>query len=229
MLKILIISKSEEYPLLLENFYKGSDVELMKTTSMDDLEDLVLDFIPTVIICDQKFGSISIVQIKKIVDKLQPNNILVGLGDCFGAKDLDTLIDAGIREFFCYGTDIRLIDMRIRALIKTPSLHVASDDKVLYSDNEDIQINLSQNTLFQHGKPVHVTQLEFNLIIFFLENKNTLLKREDIVQKIWHETADQISEVNLRKVDSFVKKLRHKLDNLQSIKSVRGLGYRWEE
>jgi DNA-binding response OmpR family regulator len=95
------------------------------------------------------------------------------------------------------------------------------------SDKENIVVNLNQSTLYKNGRPVHLTQLEYDLVIYFLKNKNTLLNREDIVSKIWYEDKD--NQVNLRKVDSFVKKVRAKLGDLQSIKSVRGLGYRWEE
>jgi DNA-binding response OmpR family regulator len=226
---LLKISKSDDYHLLLEKFYIDSDTIIEYTNTIDNVEYLVENFIPDIIMCDARFGNVSIIQIKKIIDAIKPNIMIVALSDCFGDNNLDSLMDSGVSEFICYNGDLRLTDKRLKLLLGDVTKPVidSSTDDVLTSDKEDIIINLTQNTLYQHGKPVHVTQLEFNLLVYFLQNKNTLLKRADIVEKIWHEDSD--SEVNYRKVDSFVKKLRAKVDNLSSIKSVRGLGYRWEE
>jgi len=226
-MKVLLISKSNEYNTLLQTFYKGSDTKVAYTDTIDNLEEILLEANPNLVICDNQFGSIGVVQIKKIIDDIKPNVVITAVGDCFGNYDLDNLLDSGIQEFLCYNTDLRLTDRRIKSLVgeQKPQTNTGSDN-VLVSDKENIIINLTQNTLYKNGKPINLTQLEYNLMVYFLENKNTLLKREDIVEKIWKESMD---EANLRKVDSFVKKVRSKVDNLTSIKSVRGLGYRWEE
>lgn len=231
MLNILLISKDYDYRLLVESYYKESDVKVVYTDTIENLEDLIRTENINLVMCDGKFGSISVVQIKKIIDGIKPNMVVVSIGDCFGNSDLDSFIDAGIAEFICKQADLRLTDRRLRTLLDGNKLSLVSksSDDILISEKENIQINLTQNTLYHNGKAVHVTQLEFDLLVYFLENKNTLLKRADIIEKIWNQPADEVNATNLRKVDSFVKKVRHKLDNLQSIKSVRGMGYRWVE
>ncbi|WP_423363741.1 winged helix-turn-helix domain-containing protein [Mycoplasma sp. P36-A1] len=231
MTNLLLISKDLDFKELAYNYYKNTETQLYFTSSIDSLEEIVRTKNINIVLCDVKFGSISVVQIKKIIDRIKPNVIVTSLGECFGDNDLDSFIDAGIAEFICKRADLRLTDRRLQSLLghKVSISNNNTNDEVLVSEKENIQINLTQNTLYHNGKAVHVTQLEFDLLVYFLQNKNTLLKRSDIIEKIWNQPSEEINAINSRKVDSFVKKVRHKLDNLQSIKSVRGLGYRWVE
>jgi len=226
-MRILLISKSNEYNTLLQNYYRNSGSTVTYTDTIDDIQQLVLDTNPTIVVCDIKFGNIGIVQIKKMVEQVKTHTVFCAVGDCFGNNNLDPLLDSGIEEFLCYNTDLRLSDRRMKSLLGESSIKKeVSDENLLVSDKEHIKVNLAQQTLYQNGKPIPLTKLEFDLVVYFLQNKNTLLTREEIINQIWPEEVDKS---NLRKVDSFVKKLRSKLDGLNSLLSIRGQGYRFEE
>ena len=75
------------------------------------------------------------------------------------------------------------------------------------------------------GKPVDLTPKEYELLIYFKNNRSIALSRESILNAVWG--YDYFGD--LRTVDTHVKKLRAKLGDCGSmIETVRGYGYRFE-
>lgn len=75
------------------------------------------------------------------------------------------------------------------------------------------------------GTPAELTPKEYELLIYFKNNKNIALSRESILNAVWG--YDYFGD--LRTVDTHVKKLRAKLlDSGGLIETVRGYGYRFE-
>ena len=66
--------------------------------------------------------------------------------------------------------------------------------------------------------PVLLTKTEFELVKLLTENKEEIVSRDKIVEKIWGWDASD----NL--LDSTIKKIRQKLGK-EKIKTVRGIGY----
>ena len=66
--------------------------------------------------------------------------------------------------------------------------------------------------------PVLLTKTEFELVKLLTENKEEIVSRDRIVEKIWGWDASD----NL--LDSTIKKIRQKLGK-EKIKTVRGIGY----
>ena len=74
-------------------------------------------------------------------------------------------------------------------------------------------------------KPLELTPKEYNLLLYFLDNKGVALSREKILNGVWN--YDYFGD--LRTVDTHVKQLRSKLgESGNMIVTVRGVGYRLE-
>lgn len=75
------------------------------------------------------------------------------------------------------------------------------------------------------GVPCDLTPKEYELLVYFKNNKNIALSRESILNAVWG--YDYFGD--LRTVDTHVKKLRAKLrECCAMIETVRGYGYRFE-
>lgn len=75
------------------------------------------------------------------------------------------------------------------------------------------------------GDTIELTPKEYELLIYFKNNKNIAASRESILNAVWG--YDYFGD--LRTVDTHVKKLRAKLGVCGSfIETVRGFGYRFE-
>ena len=89
----------------------------------------------------------------------------------------------------------------------------------------NLEINLEERTVKENGEIFELTLKEFELLTFLVQNKNIVLTRERIVEKVWG--YDYMGET--RTIDNHIQKLRKKLDLKDNIKTVFGLGYRLEE
>ncbi len=79
-------------------------------------------------------------------------------------------------------------------------------------------------TLAVAGGPVRLTRREFELLRFLVENRNRVLSRDRLLERVWG--YDRLIET--RSVDVHVGRLRSKLRTAgQQIETVVGLGYRF--
>ncbi|MBV7271447.1 response regulator transcription factor [Clostridium sp. PL3] len=90
---------------------------------------------------------------------------------------------------------------------------------------EDLEIHLEEMVVKKGGENIELTLKEFELLIFLVQNKNVVLTRDKLIEKIWG--YDYIGES--RTIDNHIQKLRKKLDLKDKIKTVFKLGYRLEE
>ena len=90
--------------------------------------------------------------------------------------------------------------------------------KIKYNDYE---INTEERTVYLDGKRINITTLEFDLLLYLLNNKNKSLTREMILNDVWG--SDYFGSD--RVVDDSIRRLRKKMPNLL-INTVYGFGYR---
>ena len=90
--------------------------------------------------------------------------------------------------------------------------------------------DFEKKTLMRHGEPAELTALECRLLEFFLNNRGIVLSRETLLERIWDADERFVEE---RTLNVTIRRLRMKVeDNPQQpayIKTVFGLGYKWED
>lgn len=88
-----------------------------------------------------------------------------------------------------------------------------------------LEINEKRREVKIDGELVELTPKEYELLIYFKNNKSIALSRENVLNSVWG--YDYFGD--LRTVDTHVKKLRAKLGSCgMMIETVRGYGYRFE-
>lgn len=89
-----------------------------------------------------------------------------------------------------------------------------------------LKIELARRLVKVNEKIITLAPKEYDMLIYFIENKNQVLTREQILDAIWGPEYDGYD----RAVDTHIKKLRAALgDSNHYIKTVIKKGYMWEE
>ena len=87
----------------------------------------------------------------------------------------------------------------------------------------------NRRLLLKAGKPIELTQVEFQIMELFFRSPGTALSREKILKGVWGE--NYFGDVKI--VDVNIRRLRMKIEDEPSspthIMTVWGYGYRWEE
>ena len=88
-------------------------------------------------------------------------------------------------------------------------------------------LNLRSRTLTKNGEPIDLTQVEFQIMEYFLKNENVALERGEILAKVWGE--NYYGDIKI--VDVNIRRLRIKIEddpsNPRHIVTVWGYGYKW--
>lgn len=137
-------------------------------------------------------------------------------------------LDHGADDYIVKPFAIEELLARLRAVLRRVKIEKKSVDK-----NNDVQkvvkfndltIETDNRIVHRGDKTVDLTKREYKLLMTLIENKNNVVTREELLNKIWR--PDSKIETNV--VEVYIRYLRNKIDipNEPSyIKTVRGTGY----
>ncbi len=120
---------------------------------------------------------------------------------------------------------------RVDALYRRVGIANKSSEKTNDSEyilrSGEFALNLRNRTLTKNGVLIELTQVEFQIMEYFLSNQGAALDRNDILTHVWGENyfgEDKVVDVNIRR-------LRMKVEDVPSnpvhLTTVWGMGYKW--
>lgn len=113
---------------------------------------------------------------------------------------------------------------KVKALLKRTYEIGNENNNEIYEFN-GLKVDIEGHNVYLHDKVIELSPKEFDLLVYFIKNKNIVLSREKILDKVW----DMDYEGDVRTVDTHIKRLREKLgDRACLIDTVRGSGYKFE-
>ncbi len=114
----------------------------------------------------------------------------------------------------------KILVARVQAILRRSN---ASTEETL--EYNGIVLNRSAHEVTIDGKRIDLSFKEFELLSYFMENKDIALSRERILNHVWD--YDYFGDA--RTIDTHVKKLRSKMGEKGScIKTIWGMGYKFE-
>lgn len=113
--------------------------------------------------------------------------------------------DAGADDYVLKPFDFRELLARVNVFIKRSNISVIETRKLSIADFE---MDLDTKTAVRRGKKIELTLKEFALMEILLKNKNKLLTRDYIIEKVWN--IDFETGTNI--IDVYVNYLRKKVD-----------------
>ncbi len=129
--------------------------------------------------------------------------------------------DAGADDYIVKPFDFQELLVRIRALLKRLHHPVATGNMLKVGD---LVMNLDSKEVTREGRAIPLTAKEFQLLEYFIRNKNKVVSRIDIALNVWDIDFDTKTNV----IDVYVNFLRKKIEKDFSSKLIYtqvGMGY----
>ena len=142
-----------------------------------------------------------------------------------GESDRVSGLELGADDYVTKPFSLRELVARVRAVLRRPPPVAGSDRNPGYERGR-LAIDFEAVSVRVSGSPVRLTKREFELLRFLVENRNRVLSRDRLLERVWG--LDR--QVETRSVDVHVGRLRGKLGQAgRQIETVIGMGYRFVE
>lgn len=86
----------------------------------------------------------------------------------------------------------------------------------------NLKIDTNKKEIYKNNVEINLTSLEYKLFMSLLDNRNKVLSREFLLDKIERETGNFVNDNTLR---VYIKRIREKLNDENIIRTVKGTGY----
>ncbi len=216
-MKILVVDDEKLIREVIKEYCENENYEVDEASNGEEALNLIQNNSYDLLILDimmPKLDGFSLC--KKINDKDIPIIILSARTDEF-----DKLMgfDLGIDDYITKPFSPKELIARIKAVLKRKK---TSSQKFVY---ETLEVDFTSHNIMIDGVDIKFTPKEFELLEYFINNRNIALSREVLLNKIWGYNffGDD------RTIDTHVKMLRNTLGKYRDlIVTVRGLGYKFD-
>lgn len=225
--RVLVVEDEQDIAALIKHALERSgDAQVDVVWSGDTALRAVADQAPDLVILDLNLPVLSGTEVCRVIrNRADTANVpIIILSARTSESDRVAGLDLGADDYVTKPFSLRELAARVRAVLRRKrnggeTQPPTYEGKHLSADFEAVAIAVD-------GEPVRLTRREFELLRFLVENRNRVLSRDRLLERVWG--YDRFIET--RSVDVHVGRLRAKLGNAgRQIETVVGLGYRFVE
>ncbi len=219
MALIVIIEDERDLLDLLEYHLEKEGYETFASLTVGPVKKLLEEEMPDLMIVDRNLPG---VEGSEFVRQLREQGIEVPV-IFLTAKVAELEIEEGFLrggdDYITKPFNFKELLLRVRAVLRRSKPEESG--AVRY---RDITIRPRSHEVFVGERSVELTKLEFDLLLELVKNRNIVLSRDQLLERVWGDVGDYQD----RTVNVAVNRLKEKIDPDKSknyIKSVRGVGY----
>ena len=175
-----------------------------------------------IIILDINLPGINGYELCKIIRTKNEHIPIIMLTAMSALDDKIEGFDAGADDYMIKPFEFKELLVRIRTLLKRTLNQQLPTGNILKYD--DLEMNLSTKEVKRNDCKIILTLKEFQLLEYFMRNRNRVLSRADIAEAVWEMDFDTKTNV----IDVYVNYLRNKIDKNFDTKLIHthvGMGY----
>ena len=229
---VLVVDDEQDIAGLIKHgLEKGGDIEVEIVGTGDGALKAVNERTPDLIVLDLNLPVLSGLEVCRIL-RSRPNTAtvpIIMLTARTSESDRVTGLDVGADDYITKPFSLRELAARVRAVLRrgrTESSNGARGTEALIYRGKHLVADFDAVAISVNGEAIRLTRREFELLRYLVENRNRVLSRDRLLERVWG--YDRFVET--RSVDVHVGRLRGKLGEAgRQIETVVGLGYRFVE
>ena len=229
---VLVVDDEKDIAGLIKHgLEKGGDIEVEIVGTGDGALKAVNERTPDLIVLDLNLPVLSGLEVCRIL-RSRPNTAtvpIIMLTARTSESDRVTGLDVGADDYITKPFSLRELAARVRAVLRrgrTESSNGARGTEALIYRGKHLVADFDAVAISVNGEAIRLTRREFELLRYLVENRNRVLSRDRLLERVWG--YDRFVET--RSVDVHVGRLRGKLGEAgRQIETVVGLGYRFVE
>ncbi|TWT08935.1 response regulator transcription factor [Planomicrobium sp. CPCC 101079] len=230
MKKILIIEDEHSIATLLSYNLVQAGYETVVANDGKQGFDLALSEDPALIVLDLMLPSMDGVEVCKSLRQQKVSTPIIMLTAKDDEFDKVLGLELGADDYMTKPFSPREVVARIKAVLRrTESKPVDPQDSSVPLTFGELTVYPDRFEVFMSEEQIEFTPKEFELLVYLMENKNRVLTRDQLLSAVWK--YDFAGDTRI--VDVHISHLREKIEENSRkptfIKTIRGLGYKFEE
>jgi two-component system, OmpR family, alkaline phosphatase synthesis response regulator PhoP len=225
--RILVVEDDQDIAALIKyTLEKGGDIHAHLVHSGDAALKAVAEDIPDLMVLDLNLPVLSGLEVCRIV-RANPKTAglpIVVVTARSGESDRIAGLELGADDYMVKPFSARELAARVRAVLRRGPTPAARHAVPPIYRGEHLVADFDAVHVAVDGEPVRLTRRELDLLRHFVENRNRVISRDRLLERVWG--YDRYVET--RSVDVHVGRLRGKLRAAgRQIETIVGLGYRF--
>jgi DNA-binding response OmpR family regulator len=224
-MKILIVEDEAE---LLNNvlaYLDQGDIVCEAATTFAEAEDKMITFPYDIVVLDIMLPDGNGLQLLRLLKKCQPEAGVLIVSAKNALDDRLEGLELGADDYLTKPFHLSELNARLRAIYRRRKFQGYKEVQF-----NEITINTDTHDVLVRDNPLILTLKEYELLIFFIGNKNRVLPKQTIAEHLWGDHVDLLDSFDY--VYQHIKNLRKKITAVGGddyIKTIYGLGYKWSK
>jgi two-component system, OmpR family, response regulator CssR len=215
---IYLVEDEENLNQLLKKYLEKEGYKVVSFLNGESVEEKIPD-LPDLWILDIMLPDTDGYQLIKQIKEYNPNTPVIFMSARNQELDRVVGLELGSDDYLSKPFLPRELIIRTNKLIER--LYGSKEENIAKLQIEDYLIDMKQRTVLEDHQEVILTNKEFSLLLYLIENKNVVMTREQILEKVWGDHYFGSDRV----VDDTIRRLRKKLARIH-IETIYGFGYK---
>lgn len=221
-MKILVVEDDKN---LVDSLRKGLTEEGFAVQVVTDgytARDMALSEEWDLFIFDMMLPGLTGIQLCELVRFKKINTPILMLSALSETEDKIKALDIGADDYLTKPFHFKELVSRVKALNRRNQNYASSGQQILTCG--DLSLDFAKNKVERAGELIELSNKEFKLLQTLLEDKDKVVSRSMILQKVWNTSQDTYTNV----IDVYISYLRSKIDADHAeklIHTIKGRGY----
>lgn len=222
-MKLLIIEDELELLKEIESFFSTENFVCETASNFDDADDKLALYNYDVAIVDINLPGGSGLT---LIEHIKKEHKAIGIIIISAKNSLDDKLnglDLGADDYLTKPFHMAELNSRVKAIFRRRKFD--GQNEIIFNE---LYINLDKGTVEVNKQNIVFTKKEYELLLFFIGNKNRLLTKESIAEHLWGDSIDLADNYDF--IYTHLNNIRRKIQNAGGnayIKTVYGMGYKF--
>ncbi len=224
-MKILIIEDEKELARTMVGFLQKENYVCQAVHHYDDAIEKISLYKYDCILVDIGLPGGSGLNVIRELKKSKTESGIIIISAKNSLDDKISGLDIGADDYRTKPFHLSELNARIKSVIRRRNF--SGDNEISFNE---IRILPDKMDVFIHKEAITLTRKEFDLLVYFLSNKNRILTKESIAEHLWGDEMDLADSFDF--IYTHIKNLRKKIVDKGGedyIRTIYGIGYKFSD
>lgn len=224
-MKILIVEDEQQLLESISGYLSKQGFICEEAITWREAEDKLSVYRYNIVILDITLPDGNGLDLIKLLKKSHPDTGILIVSAKNSLDDKLTGLDLGADDYITKPFHLSELNSRINAIIRRKYFH--GNNRLIHNEFE---IDTASMLVVVNSQPLNLTKKEYDLLLYFITNKNRVLTKEAIAEHLWGDNIDLADNFDF--VYTHIKNIRKKITReggTDYLKTVYGVGYKFTD